>query len=45
MTSNLALERLSDDVLIRQFGDLVQDDQRRTASLLRHIDAIDRRKL
>src|SRR6187549_2165308 len=45
MSSNLSLDRLSDDVLLRQFGALVQQDHRRTASLLRHIDAIDRRKL
>ena len=45
MTSNPALDRLSDDVLLCQFGDLVQQDQRRTASLLKHIDAIDQRKL
>src|SRR5688572_2542517 len=45
MTSNLALDRLSDDVLLCQFGTLIQQDHRRTASLLRHLDAIDRRKL
>src|SRR6187549_3772027 len=45
MSSNLSLDRLSDDVLLCQFGALVQQDHRRTASLLRHIDAIDRRKL
>src|SRR6186713_196976 len=41
----MTLDRLSDEVLLCQFGDLVQQDQRRTASLLRHIDVIDRRKL
>jgi len=45
MTSNPSLDGLSDQALLGQFGDLVQQDQRRTASLLRHIDAIDRRKL
>src|SRR6187549_206564 len=45
MSSNLSLDRLSDDVLLCQFGALVQQDHRRTAGLLRHIDAIDRRKL
>ena len=45
MPSNPSLERLSDQALLCQFGDLVQQDQDRTASLLRHIDAIDRRKL
>src|SRR6187200_3174910 len=41
----MTLDRLSDEVLLCQFGDLVQRDKRRTASLLRHIDAIDRRQL
>src|SRR6187399_1615858 len=45
MTSNPALDRLSDDVLLCQFGDLIQQDQRRAASLLRHIEAIDQRQL
>ena len=45
MSSNHSLETLTDQALIGQFGDLVQQDQRRTAALLRHIDAIDRRQL
>src|SRR5688572_27879225 len=45
MTSTPSLDRLSDQALLCQFGDLVQRDHDHTASLLRHIDAIDRRKL
>src|SRR5262245_61929245 len=45
MNSNLSLDRLTDQALLDQFGDLVQQHQLGTASLLRYIDAIDRRKL
>ena len=45
MPSPPSLERLTDQALLDQFGELVQQDHRRTASLLRHIDAIDHRKL
>ncbi|HEY6725205.1 MAG TPA: hypothetical protein VI197_14320, partial [Polyangiaceae bacterium] len=39
------LERLSDQALLTEFNELVRQDQHHVASLLRHIDAIDRRKL
>ena len=45
MLSNRSLDQLTDQALLDQFSDLVQRDNRRTASLLRHIDAIDRRQL
>lgn len=45
MSSTPSLEALTDQALLGQFGDLVRDDCHHTASLLRHIDAIDRRKL
>lgn len=45
MTSTPSLDRLSDQALLCQFGDLVQQGHHNTANLLRHIDAIDRRKL
>src|SRR5688572_33353880 len=45
MVSTPSLDSLTDEVLLDQFGALVQQHQLRTASLLRYIDAIDRRKL
>ena len=45
MNSNLSLETLSDDALLCQFGELVDQDRERAAVLLRHIDVIDRRKI
>ena len=45
MATALCLESLSDDTLLSQFGDLVQQDYERKANLIRHIDAIDQRKL
>src|SRR6187551_2940309 len=45
MISNPSLDGLSDQALLCQFGDLVQQDQQRSACLLRHIDTIDRRQL
>ena len=45
MSSNPSFDHLTDQVLLDQFGDLVQQDHHRTASLLRYIDAIDRRQL
>ena len=36
---------LSDDDLLRHFGELVRRDHQHTAQLLRHIDEIDRRQL
>ena len=45
MSSTVSLEKLTDQALLYQFGDLVQRDCHHTASLLRHIDAIDRRRL
>jgi len=45
MTSTPSLETLTDQVLLGQFGDLVREDRQNTACLLRHIDAIDRRKI
>ena len=45
MSSNPSLDRLTDQALLAQFGDLVQKDQQHTAALLRHIDVIDRRQL
>lgn len=45
MNSNLSLETLSDEALMRRFGELVEQDRRRTAALLRHIEVIDRRKI
>ncbi len=43
--SNPRLERLSDQALLSEFNELVRQDQHHVASLLRHIDVIDRRKL
>ncbi|HEY6728602.1 MAG TPA: hypothetical protein VI197_31540 [Polyangiaceae bacterium] len=43
--SNPRLERLSDQALLNGFNELVRQDQLHVASLLRHIDVIDRRKL
>ncbi|HEY6725055.1 MAG TPA: HNH endonuclease signature motif containing protein [Polyangiaceae bacterium] len=43
--SNPRLERLSDQALLSDFNELVRQDQHHVASLLRHIDVIDRRKL
>jgi len=45
MLSKPALDRLTDQALLDQFGDLVRQDRQHTASLLKHIDEIDRRKL
>jgi len=45
MTSNLSLHSLNDSALLSQFSNLVQRDREGKASLLRHIDAIDGRKL
>ena len=45
MSTIPSFENLSDQALLHQFGDLVQQDQQHTAGLLRHIDAIDRRQL
>src|SRR5262245_2756182 len=45
MHTTPALDKLTDEALLHQFGDLVRQDRERSASLLRHIDAIDRRKL
>ncbi|HEY6727037.1 MAG TPA: hypothetical protein VI197_23550 [Polyangiaceae bacterium] len=39
------LERLSDQALLTEFNELVRQDHHHVASLLRHIDVIDRRKL
>lgn len=44
-SSNRRLERLSDQALLNEFGELVRQDHDHVASLLRHIDVIDRRKL
>ncbi|HEY6724359.1 MAG TPA: hypothetical protein VI197_10010, partial [Polyangiaceae bacterium] len=43
--SSPRLERLSDQALLTEFNELVRQDQHHVASLLRHIDVIDRRKL
>ncbi|HEY6727540.1 MAG TPA: hypothetical protein VI197_26070, partial [Polyangiaceae bacterium] len=43
--STSRLERLSDRALLTEFNELVRQDQHHVASLLRHIDVIDRRKL
>ncbi|HEY6724424.1 MAG TPA: hypothetical protein VI197_10340 [Polyangiaceae bacterium] len=43
--SNPRLERLSDQALLTEFNELVRQDHHHVASLLRHIDVIDRRKL
>ena len=45
MLSNPSLDSLTDQALLDQFGNLVQQGHHRTASLLRHIDAIDHRQL
>ena len=45
MSTLPSFENLSYQALLHQFGDLVQQDQHHTATLLRHIDAIDRRQL
>src|SRR5688572_1373563 len=45
MAAALCLESLSDHTLLAQFGDLVCQDYAGKAKLIRHIDAIDRRKL
>lgn len=45
MSSINSLDRLTDQALLDQFGDLVQQGHHHTIALLRHIDAIDRRKL
>src|SRR6188768_2698072 len=45
MTAPPCLESLNDHTLLSQFGDLVCQDREGKASLIRHIDAIDRRKL
>lgn len=45
MTSPLCLESLNDHALLSQFGNLVRQDHEGKANLIRHIDAIDRRKL
>ena len=45
MFSNPALDRLTDQALLDQFGNLVQQGHHHTLALLRHIDVIDRRKL
>lgn len=44
-SSNRPLEQLSDQALLNEFGELVRQDHDHVASLLRHIDVIDRRKL
>lgn len=44
-SSNRQPEQLSDQALLNEFGELVRKDHRHVASLLRHIDVIDRRKL
>ena len=43
MSSNSSLDRSTDQTLLDQFGDLVQQHRLSTVSLLRHIDAIDRK--
>src|SRR6187200_3001261 len=45
MSSTTLLESLTDQALLDQFGDLVQQGHHLTVALLRHIDVIDRRKL
>ena len=45
MTITISLDALSDQALLGQFGDLVRQDHEGKAQLLRHIDAIDQRKL
>jgi hypothetical protein len=45
MTIERCISEISDGSLLDGFAKLVQQDQQHTASLLRHIDAIDRRKL
>ena len=45
MSTTTPFDALSDQVLLRQFGDLVRRAHESNAQLLRHIDAIDRRKL
>ena len=45
MSTIPSFEDLSDQALLHRFGDLVQQDQHHTATLLRHIDAIDRRQV
>jgi len=45
MTTNLSLDELTNQALLDQFGDLVQQDHHHTADLLQHIDAIDQRQL
>jgi len=45
MTTALRLESLGDDTLLSLFGDLVSRDYEGKANFIRHIDAIDRRKL
>lgn len=45
MTTTVSIDSLSDNALLCRFGELVQRDREGSAYLLRHIDAIDRRKL
>jgi len=45
MSANHPLEKLTDQALLDQFSDLVQQSHHHTAALLRYIDVIDRRKL
>jgi len=45
MTSNPSLAALNDHALLSQFSELVRQDREGKANLLRHIDAIDQRKL
>jgi len=45
MVNHASLDSLNDSTLLSQFGDLVRQDHEGNAQLLRHIDAIDRRKL
>src|SRR6187455_3203830 len=45
MITSHDLETLNDHALLSQFGDLLRQDHQGNANLLRHIDAIDRRKL
>ena len=45
MSSHSSLDGLTDQALLDQFGRLVHQDHHHTLALLRHIEAIDRRKL
>src|SRR6187551_1805406 len=45
MITSDALDALNDHTLLSRFGDLLRQDHEGNATLLRHIDAIDRRQL